>query len=401
MKFKYRAITTNGKEQEGEIEAGIIEKAVELLQDHKLIVVSIKPIKKFDLFSGAFSFLNRVSKKKVVIFSKELSILLTAGVSLVESLKIEYEQEDDPYFREQIFTISKMVNDGSPFSVALSHFPDTFSSFYVNIIRSGEVSGKLQEVLHYLSDYVEKQYILLAKVKSALIYPGFIIIAFVSIGLIMMAFVVPQLVSIFEDNKQELPLPTRILIGTSDFAQGNFILILISLVILGYIIKKYLGTAGGKEIADKLVLRTPLFKKIFKNFYMARFAENLSILIKSGIPIVNALKISGDVVGNETYKKVIYNSVDEVKIGGSIAYAFEKSDDVPSLVSKMIAVGEKTGKVDVVLKKMGEFYTKEVDIAIDGLMPLIEPVMLIILGIGVGALVSAILLPIYQMTEVI
>ena len=400
MKFKYRATTISGREQEGKIEAGSIERAVELLQKHKLIVVSIKPVRELASLTKMFSFLNRVSKKKVVMFSKELSVLLTANIPLVEALKIQYEQEDNPYFREQIIAISKMVDDGAPFSVALSRFPNIFSDFYVNIVKSGEASGKLQESLYHLSAYIEKQYILTSKVKNALMYPAVIMGGFGLVGLGMMAFVVPQLISVFEGSGQELPLPTKILIVASNFIQGNFILILVSLVVFGYIIKKYAGTLEGKEKIDTLILKLPQFKTIFQKFYLARFAENLSMLIGSGIPIINALKISGDVVGNEVYKKIVYNSVDEVKIGGSIAYAFERSENVPPLISKMIRVGEKTGRVDVVLKDVGEFYTKEVDIAVDGLMSLIEPIMIFVLGGGVGLLVAAILMPIYQMTEV-
>ena len=401
MKFRYRATTIDGREQEGNIEAGNIERAVELLQKHKLIIVSIEPTREPFSLIKVFSFLNRVSKKKVVMFSKELSVLLTADISLVEALTVQYEQESSPYFRKQIFTISKMVDEGSPFSVALSHFPNTFSDFYVNIVKSGEASGKLQESLSHLSSYIEKQYILTAKVKNALMYPAVIVVGFGLIALLMMAFVVPQLVSVFEGSGQELPLPTKILIWVSAFIQGNFILILILLIVFGYIAKKYFGTIEGKETIDKFVLKLPQFKTIFQKFYLARFAENLSMLIKSGIPIVNALKISGDVIGNEVYRKVVYNSIDEVKIGGSIAYAFERSNDVPPLLVKMIRVGEKTGRVDVVLKDVGEFYTKEIDIAVDGLMSLIEPIMLFVLGGGVGLLVAAILMPIYKMTEVI
>jgi len=398
MKFKYEATTINGRKQEGKIEAGSIEKAVELLQKHKLIVISIKPVRELLSFSKIFSFLRRVSNKKIVMFSKELSILLTANIPLVEALRIQYEQEDNPYFREQIFMVSKMVDDGAPFSVALSRFPKIFSDFYVNIVRSGEASGKLQEALLHLSAYIEKQYILTSKVKNALMYPAVILGGFGLVGIGMMAFVIPQLTSIFRENEQKLPLPTQILIAVSDFMKNNFVLVIILIIVFGYIIKKYLGTLEGKEKADKLVLKLPQFKSIFQKFYMARFAENLSMLIGSGIPVINALKISGDVVGNEVYKKIIYNSIDEVKIGGSISYAFERSDDVPPLVSKMIRVGEKTGRVDIVLKDVANFYTKEVDIAVDGLMSLIEPILIFILGAGVGLLVAAILLPIYQTT---
>ena len=333
------------------------------------------------------------------MFSKELSVLLMAGIPLVEALRIQHDQEENAYFKEQLFTIANMIDDGSSFSSALSCFPNIFSGFYINIIRSGEASGTMQKSLTHLADYIEKQYLLNSKVKNALMYPGVIITGFALVGAVMMAFVVPQLTSIFRENDQELPLPTQILIIVSDFMKDNFILLIIGTIVLAYGLKKYIGTQKGKENFDKLIFKIPKFKSIFRKFYVARFAENLSMLIKSGVPIISALKISGDVVGNEVYKKVIYSSIDEVKIGGSVAYAFERSDQLPPLVPRMIRIGEKTGKLDAVLEDIAGFYTKEVNIAVDGLMALIEPILIFVLGAGVGILVAAILMPIYQMTE--
>ena len=401
MKFKYKAVSVSGVEQLGKIEAGSRERAIELLQKHKLVVISIQETRELVSLKSFSAIFHRVSHKKIVIFSKELSILLMAGVSLVESLRIQYEQEESPYFKEQIFKVSNMVEDGVPFSVALSRFPNIFSNFFVNIVRSGEESGKMQESLLHLSDYIEKQYLLTSKVKSALIYPAVIFGGFAVVGAAMMVFVVPQLISIFDGTDQELPLPTKVLIFVSDFMQHNIILIILAVGISVYLIKKYVGTTSGKEKVDSLILKLPQFSTIFKKFYVARFAENLSMLISSGIPIINALQISGDVVGNTVYQKIIYNSVDEVKIGGSIAYSFERSDQLPPLVPKMIRVGERTGKLDIVLKDIAEFYTKEVDIAVDGLTAIIEPIMIFTLGGAVAALVAAILMPIYQMTTMI
>lgn len=401
MKFKYKAVSASGIEQLGKIEAGSKERAIELLQKHKLVVISIKETKELISLKSFWAIFHRVSHKKIVIFSKELSILLMAGVPLVESLKIQYDQEESPYFKEQIFKISNMVEDGVPFSAALSKFPNIFSDFFVNIVRSGEASGKMQESLLHLSDYIEKQYLLTSKVKSALMYPAVIMGGFLLVGFGMMVFVVPQLVSIFEGSDQELPLPTKILIFVSDFMQHNVISIALAGCFLGYIIKKYVQTTKGKSRVDSLLLKIPQFSPIFKKFYVARFAENLSMLISSGIPIINALQISGDVVGNSVYQKIIYNSVDEVKIGGSIAYSFERSDQLPPLVPKMIRVGERTGKLDIVLKDIAEFYTKEVDIAVDGLTAIIEPIMIFVLGGAVAALIASILMPIYQMTTMI
>ena len=399
MRFKYKVITISGMEQVGKINAVSMDKAVELLQKHKLVITHIKQDKEWISFNKLFSFLHRVSSKKIVMFSKELSVLLMAGIPLVEALKIQHDQEENAYFKEQLFLIANMIDDGSSFSSALSRFPNIFSDFYVNIIKSGEASGTMQKSLNHLADYIEKQYLLNSKVKNALMYPGVIISGFAIVGAVMMAFVIPQLTSIFRENDQELPLPTKILILVSDFMKDNFFLLIIAVVVLFYGVKKYIATQEGKENFDKLVFKIPKFNSIFQKFYVARFAENLSMLIKSGVPIISALKISGDVVGNEVYKKIIYSSIDEVKIGGSVAYAFERSDQLPPLVPRMIRIGEKTGKLDSVLKDVSEFYTKEVNIAVDGLMALIEPVLIFILGAGVGILVAAILMPIYQMTE--
>lgn len=399
MKFKYKAITASGIEQIGKVNAVSKKKAIELLQRHNLVIVYIRPIKEFVSLNKLTSLFNRVSSKKIVMFSKELSILLVAGIPLVEALKIQHDQEENDYFREQLFIIANMVDDGSSFSSALSRFPNIFSSFYVNIVKSGEASGTMQKSLMHLANYIEEQYLLNSKVKNALMYPGVIIGGFIVVGSVMMAFVVPQLTSIFKENEQELPWPTKILIMVSDFMKDNFILLIIAAIVLIYGIKKYVATQEGKENFDKLIFKIPKFNTIFQKFYVARFAENLSMLIKSGVPIISALKISGDVVGNEVYRKIIYSSIDEVKIGGSVAYAFERSDQLPPLVPRMIRIGEKTGKLDNVLKDIAGFYTKEVNIAVDGLMALIEPILIFILGAGVGILVAAILMPIYQMTE--
>jgi len=401
MKFKYKAISASGIEQLGKIEAGSRERVIELLQKHKLVIISIKEIKELISFKFLLAFFHRVSHKKIVIFSKELSILLMAGVPLAESLKIQYDQEESLYFKEQIFKISNMVEDGVTFSAALSKFPNIFSDFFVNIVKSGEASGKMQESLLHLSDYMEKQYLLTSKVKSALMYPAVILGGFALVGVGMMAFVVPQLVSIFEGSDQELPLPTKILIFVSDFMQHNIVLLFIMIIGFVYVAKKYIQTPKGKEQVDKALLKLPQFGGLFKKFYVARFAENLSMLISSGIPIISALKISGDVAGNDVYRKIIYSSIDEVKIGGSIAYVFERSDQMPHLVARMIRVGEKTGKLDVVLKDIADFYKKEVDIAVDGLTAIIEPIMIFVLGGAVAVLVASILMPIYQMTTMI
>lgn len=401
MKFKYKAISISGIYQSGKIEASNRERAIEMLQKSKIVVISINESREMVSFKNIINRIFKVSHKDIVIFSKELSILLVAGVPLIESLKIQYDQEENRYFKEVINNISSMVEDGASLSESLLKFPDIFSQFYVNVIRSGEASGKLQEALVHLSEYIEKQYLINSKVKNALMYPAVIVSGFALVGAGMMIFVVPQLVGMFEGSGQELPLPTKILIFASNAMKDNALLILMGGFAFVYLVKMYLKTEKGKAVADMLLLKLPPFGSIFKKFYVARLTENLSLLITSGIPIINALQITGDVVGNTVYKNMIYSGVDEVKIGGSIAYAFERNEHLPALVSRMIRVGERTGKLDLVLRDIAVFYSKEVDIAVDGLTAIIEPIMIIMLGGAVAVLVASILMPIYQMTSMI
>ncbi len=399
MKFKFKAITISGVEQEGSIETSNQEKAVEMLQKHKLVVVSIKPVKEYFSLSKMLSFLHKVKKEKIVMFTKELAVMMEAGISLVEALRVLSDQEEDEYFREQIYLIANKVDDGMPFSSALSDAPNIFSDFFINIIKAGEVSGKLQETLIHLSKYIEKQSYLTAKLRNAMIYPVVVICAFFLVGVGVMIFVMPQLVTIFKDSGQELPITTKLLIAVSGIFQNYLLLILLLTGAAAALFSSYLKTDEGREMWDTFVLKVPKVNVMLKKVYVSRFAGNLAMLIASGISITDALKISGDIVGNEVYRKLVYSSIDEVKIGGSVSYVFENSNAFPTVVSKMMKVGEKSGQLVKVLDDISVFYEKEVDLAIEGLMTLIEPVMIFLLGIGVLIFILSVLQPIYGLTS--
>src|SRR5680860_216373 len=401
MKFKYGVVSRNGVKRYGIIDTITIERAIELLQEHKLIIISIHPVDSFFSIEKILSKVKRVNNKKKVVFFKELSILLGASIPLLESLKIKYDQEQNIYFRDNLLKVIKMVEDGSTFSDAMAECPSIFSEFAVNIVKAGEVSGKMQETLLSLSSYIERQYLLNSKVKSALMYPTIVITGFVVIGILVMIFVVPQLTSIFDAADAQLPFLTRALIFSSGFLKQYALLLILFVIIGSNLLGKYLKTYTGKAKLDSILLKLPGFGPMFKKFYLSRFSENFSLLVRSGIPIISALTIVGDVVGNNVYREVIRGSIDEVKIGGSIAYTFENSEQVPSMVSKMIRIGEKTGKLESVLDDLSRFYAKEVDVAVDGITTIIEPILIFALGAGVGLLVAAVLLPIYQMTEII
>jgi len=399
MKFQFKAITISGNQQEGKIEATTQEKAIEILQRHKLVIVSIKPVREYLSLGKMFSFLHKVKREKIIMFSKELAVMLESGIPLVEALRILYGQEENEYFKEQIYSIASKVDDGMPFSSALAESPNLFSDFYINIVRAGEASGKLQETFVHLSTYMDKQSYLNAKLKNAMIYPVVVIAGFGVVGVGVMVFVMPQLVSVFDKAGQELPFTTKALISMSKFFQDYLIVIIVLSISFAYLLKSYVSTPNGKKPFDSLLLKVPKIKTILQKVYVSRFAGNLSMLIASGIPITDALKITGNIVGNNVYKELIFSSIDEVKIGGSVSYVFERSENFPVVVSKMMRIGEKSGQFGKILQDISSFYEKEIDLAIEGIMALIEPVLIFVLGIGVLIFILSILQPIYGMTS--
>ncbi|MFA6096465.1 MAG: type II secretion system F family protein [Candidatus Paceibacterota bacterium] len=399
MKFQFKAITISGNQQEGKIEATTQEKAIEILQRHKLVIVSIKPVREYLSLGKMFSFLHKVKREKIIMFSKELAVMLESGIPLVEALRILYGQEENEYFKEQIYSIASKVDDGMPFSSALAESPNLFSDFYINIVRAGEASGKLQETFVHLSTYMDKQSYLNAKLKNAMIYPVVVIAGFGVVGVGVMVFVMPQLVSVFDKAGQELPFTTKALISLSKFFQDYLVVIIVLSISFAYLLKSYISTPNGKKIFDAMILKIPKIKTILQKVYVSRFAGNLSMLIASGIPITDALKITGNIVGNNVYKELIFSSIDEVKIGGSVSYVFERSDNFPVVVSKMMRIGEKSGQFGKILQDISSFYEKEIDLAIEGIMALIEPVLIFVLGIGVLIFILSILQPIYGMTS--
>ena len=397
MQFLYQIRTEDGKRQTGTIEAGDIERAIDILHRHKLYIVSITPVKPSFLGASRLRIFKKANVKEVAVFFRQLATLAEAKVPLVEGLRILVKQQTNRFLKDTLFQIASDVEGGTSFSEALERHSKVFSPFYISIIKSGEASGRIQESLIYLADHLERQYDFNNKVKGAMMYPALIIIGFGTVAFIMMTFILPKLLAVFKESGQELPLPTKLLISLSNIFQNYWYFIIIGIIgiVLGI---KYISTIPeGKAKLDLLKLKLPLIGKLFKKIYLARFAENLSTLIESGLPITKALKISGNVVGNEIYKRIIFESAKKVRVGEPIAFVFERSKEIPLMVSQMIGVGERSGKLDLALKNIARFYTKEVNNSIDNLMVLIEPILILILGAGVAVLVAAILMPIYNL----
>jgi type IV pilus assembly protein PilC len=399
MKFKYQAKNRQGEIQKGFIEAVSKNSATQICTEKGLQITSLEEIKESNLYAGVLRAWQGVKAKEFVIFSRQLATLIDSKVPLLSALHSISVQTENSFFALKIREIMAEVDGGSSFSEALSKHPDVFSKFYVNMVKAGEASGNLQKTLNDLADNIEKNYELTSKLKGAMYYPAFILSAMVVVGFVVMTFVMPKLLTILKEADVTLPIQTRMLIWVSDFCASYWwaIIIVAIAVIVG--LTYYLKTEDGKRELDQIILKIPVLNKIFSNIYIARLAENLSTLVQSGLPITSALLITSDVVGNEVFRQVIREAAESIKKGGAIAETFAKYDIIPPVVTQMIKVGEDTGRIDFTLGKVTEFYMKESDNMVKNFSSLIEPIIMVILAIGVGILVSAVLLPIYQVAS--
>lgn len=398
MKFKYTALDAKNKKQKGYVKAIDKREAKDILKKSGLTVISLDS-EDFSFFQEKIAILwEGISAKEFVIFSRQLAILIDSNVPILQALRAIAAQTESNFLSIRIQQIIADVEGGSSVSVALEKHPDTFSRFYVNMVKAGEVSGNLQQALNDLADNIEKNYDLSNKLKSAMYYPGFIFSAMIAVVFLMMSFVMPKLLTVLKDTDVVLPLQTRILIWCSDFFAAYWWAIgpsIVGIAIAGFY---YVKTEDGRREYDQLILKVPIINRILKNIYIARFSENLTSLLKSGLTINIALMITSDVIGNEVYREAIRDVVGEIKRGDKIGDSFDRSQIFPPIVVQMLRVGEDTGKIDYTLSKITDFYTKEADTMVKNFSSLIEPVIMVILAIGVGILVSAVLLPIYQIS---
>ncbi len=396
MKFKYTARTKTGEMQGGQVEAGDRQEAIDTLQNHGLMVATLNKEEK-SFLTMQFSIFSRVKNKDLVAFSRQLSTLFGAKVSLVTSLKILATQTTSMHFQEVIFDVANSVEAGEAFSSALAKHPGVFSDFYINMTKAGEVSGNLQKTLDFLADYLERQYTLVLKIKGALTYPAFIMFGFIVVAVLVLTIVIPNLTEVLVQSGQELPLPTKIIIGVSNILAGWWWLMLILLVGaffgLSSLLKK---SPEARYLLDSLKLKVPIFGGIYRKFYIARMADNLGALVEGNLSILQSFQITADVVGNLVFREIILEAKEQIRVGSPVSAVFEKYDIIPPLVSQMIATGEKTGSLDYVLKKLSDFYRREVETVVDSLSQLIEPLLIFLLGGGVAILFASVLMPIYN-----
>lgn len=392
--FKYRAKDGQGRMVSGKVEAPSVAQAEEALNERSLEITLLEEIpERFHLPL----ILRRVGARDLVIFSRQLATLVGANVPLVQSLKTMVVQTANPELKRMLSGVSDEVASGTKLSIALSRHSRVFSSFFVNMIKSGETAGRLSEVLNYLADQEEKEYDLVSKVRGAMMYPAFIISGMVVVGVILLVFVIPKLTAVLIESGATLPLTTRMLIGTSKFAQGYWWLILLVLIGGAVGFKFGLRRADFREVVDKFMLRIPVMGPLLQRIYLARITRSLQILLSGGVDVVGALEVVGGVVGNAYYARMIQETRREVSDGNSITSVMVQSSLVPPMVTQMLAVGEETGKLTAILEKLTQFYTREVDNGVTTLVSVIEPLLMVVIGIGVGLVVSSIILPMYQL----
>ncbi len=397
--FEYQGLSAAGEKQIGRIESVSRDNAIETLQHRGIVITLIKENVPSSLSS--ISFLNKVPAKDVVFMARQISTLFEANVSAFKAFSLIADQAANPILKQQLQSVTSDLSSGSTISQALSQYPETFSNFFVNMVRAGEESGKLSETFIFLADYLERQYELTNKTRNALIYPAFVILVFFAVMVLMMRFIIPKLGEMITASGQEVPVFTTIVIGVSTFFVKYGLVMLVLFVAMVVTFALFLKSEAGKLWMDKMKLVTPAIKNLYQKLYLARISDNLDTMLSSGIPIIRTLEVTSTVVGNSIYERLIKEVSEEVKAGVSLSNALSKHKEIPTLLSQMVRVGEETGMLGQVLRTLGRFYRREVDQAVDTIVALIEPAMIIVLGVGVGILLVSVLMPIYNLANTI
>ncbi len=399
MLFAYRALDKDGHEREGTVEALSMDAAVTTLQRRSLIVSSIAPAEQKSLLQMDLPFFKPVSNKEIVILSRQIATLFEAQVSALRVFRLLASEVENKKLGEILTRVADDLQGGSPISKALAKHPKVFSLFYVNMVRSGEEAGKLSEIFGYLADYLDRTYEVMNKASNALIYPAFVVVVFFVVMALMMTLVIPNIAKIITDSGQPIPIYTQIVIGISNFMLHYGVLILFAIVAAAFFMWRSYQTESGKLFFDNLKLNVPYVGDLYKKLYLSRIADNFATMLVSGVPVVEAVDITATVVGSSTYEAILHQAGDEVKGGASISDALGRHAEIPGIMIAMIKVGEETGELGSILSTLAKFYRREVSTAVDTLVDLIEPLMIVFLGLGVGTLLASVLIPIYNLAN--
>ena len=403
MLFTYKAVDTSNIQREGTVEAPTIDAAISAVQKRGYTLVSIDEVNDKLSFAGLFkvkfSFFQSISYKDVVILSRQISTLFQAQVSPLRIFRLLSAEVENEQLQVVLNQVVDDLQAGSSISRALAAHPHVFSSFYINLVRAGEESGSLEKTFEYLADYLDRQYEIISKARNALIYPAFVISIFFIVMGLMLTMVIPNIAKILTGSGQELPIYTRIVIGISDFMVNYIAVILLIIAFGGTFLFRFLRTDVGRRAYDEFIISIPYIGDLQKKLLLSRICDNLSTMLSSGISMVQALEVTADVVGNLVYKEILEATLVEVKAGRSFSDAIGEYTEVPGVLSQMAKVGDETGSLPTILTTLANFYRREVNNAVDTLIGLIEPAMIVALGLGVGVLLASVLMPIYSLTN--
>jgi type IV pilus assembly protein PilC len=394
--YAWVAQTKKGRKLKGEIDAATEAIALSQLKKRNFTVKKLK-LKPKDIFENISFLKPKVTKKDLVVFTRQFSTMIDAGLPLVQGLTILAEQSENPTFKAILKEITKDVEGGSTLAEAMKKHPKVFDALFVNLVAAGEVGGILDTILRRLAQFIEKAEKLKSQIKGAMTYPVVVMAIAILVIAVILVFVIPVFEDMFKSFGSALPAPTQIVVSMSRFMKGNIHWVIIALVALIYGFKRYKDTASGKKQTDSLFLKLPVFGGLLKKTAVARFTRTLGTMISSGVPILDALEIVAKTAGNVVIEEIIYEVRGSIAEGQTIAEPLSENDIFPGMVIQMIAVGEATGALDSMLEKIADFYDEEVDQAVAALTSMLEPLLMLFLGGSIGGLVIAMYLPIFGM----
>ena len=398
--FSYRARDNSGQIYTGTIEGDSREAVIDRLREMKYFIISVEK-KSSGLLSQEVTFLKSIKIRDLAIFYRQFATMVSAGLTLVNCLEILSKQTENKLLAKKIEDIKKKVEQGSTLADAFASHPETFSKLYINMIKAGEVGGVLDDILNRMATLTEKEYELRQKVKSAMTYPGFVIGAAVVMAIFMLAFILPQFVGVFQQFGGELPFLTRMLIIFTEIFNRYWYIFFAVVLLLIFLFISYNRTKQGHKNIDRLKLKIPIFGNLILKTCINRFTRTLGTLIRSGVPIIQSLKISAESVGNDIIAEAVIQAADRIKEGQSISTPLEESKVFPPMVTQMILVGEESGELETMLLNVAQFYDQEVDRAVEQLTSVIEPILMAVVAVGVGVMVIAMYLPIFSMVNLI
>jgi len=398
--FVWTGTNSKGEKKKGEMEAPNADAVRANLSRQKVTPVKIKEKPK-DLFENVAFLQPPVKTADIIIFARQFSTMIDAGLPIIQCLDILYSQQENVTFKKMLKDIKESVESGSTLAESLKKFPKQFDDLFVNMIAAGEAGGILDTILRRLSAYMEKTARLKAQVKGALTYPIVTLIIAMVVTAVLLVFVIPVFEEMFADFGSDLPAFTKLVVGMSDFTKANIIYIIVGLVLFIFAFRRFYGTEKGRAMMDKLVLKLPVFGTLIRKVAVSKFTRTMATMLSSGVAILEALDIVAKTAGNKTVEKAVYNVRSGIAEGRTMADPLMETDVFPSMVCQMISVGESTGALDTMLSKIADFYDEEVDQAVENLTALIEPFMLVFLGVVIGGLVIAMYLPVFKMAGAI